>query len=50
MIGTVQQYPDAQAVRAMTSALLAQVNADSSHNDMRLHGIALAAINRGLAF
>jgi integrase len=32
VIGTVQQYPDAQAARAVTSALLAQVNADSSHN------------------
>ena len=32
VIGTIQQYPDAQAARAATGALLAQVNADSSHN------------------
>ena len=32
MIGTVQQYPDAQAARRAIAALLAQINAVASHN------------------
>jgi hypothetical protein len=30
--GTIQQYPDAQSARGAVGALLAQINADSSHN------------------
>lgn len=32
VIGTVQQYPDAQAARSATTAFLAQINAGSSEN------------------
>jgi hypothetical protein len=33
VIGTIEQYPDANAARAAAGALLAQINAYSNHND-----------------
>ncbi len=32
VIGTIKQYPDGQAARAATGALLAQIDANSSNN------------------
>ena len=33
VIGTTEQYPDANAARAAAGALLAQINAYSNHNE-----------------
>jgi len=35
VIGTIEQYPDANAARAAAGALLAEINASSSHKELR---------------